>query len=51
MAWNRRVKCEKCGHAFDVELEKEQNIVDYLKNNPCPKCEGTLQAEPDENIL
>ena len=51
MTWKRRVQCEKCKYAFDVELEKDQNIVDYLKNNSCPKDGGTLQAELDENIL
>ena len=51
MVWNRRVQCANCNHAIHVEFEKEQNIVDYLKNNSCPKCDGTLQAELDENFL
>jgi len=51
MTWTRRVKCEKCSHAFEVEFEKEQNITEYLKKNSCRKCGGVLQAELDENLL
>jgi len=50
MTFPRRVKCEKCDYAEDIEIGN-QAITEYLKNNSCPKCQGTLQAELDENKL
>jgi len=51
MTWTRRVKCQKCGHAYDVTFDKGENIVDYLKKHTCPKCSGKLDAELDENFM
>jgi len=41
------LKCQNCGHPFEVELMAGERIVSYAKNTACPSCKKTPSAIPE----
>lgn len=35
------MKCESCKELFQVELNRDQSIIEVARNYPCPRCEKT----------
>lgn len=43
-----RLKCRKCGHVFEVEIEQGDWILGIVKTYECPNCRTVPQERPQD---